>query len=43
MHIDRIHSYYGTMIGKHKGEAFFIKEMLEIQDLVSHFAGFMRT
>jgi len=39
MHVDSIHSYYGTMIGKHKGEAFFIKEMLEIQDLVSHFAG----
>lgn len=38
MHIDSIHSYYGTMIGKHKGEAFYIKEALEIRDLVSHFS-----
>lgn len=39
MHVDNIHSYYGTMIGKRKGEAFYIKETLEIGDLVSHFAG----
>jgi bacillithiol biosynthesis deacetylase BshB1 len=37
MHVDNIHSYYGTIIGKRKGEAFYIKEALEIHDLVSHF------
>jgi len=35
--VDSIHSYYGTLIGKQKGEAFLTKEALEIQDPVSHF------
>ena len=42
MHIDNIHSYYGALIGKHHGEAFYIKDALEIHDLVSHFAGSAR-
>jgi bacillithiol biosynthesis deacetylase BshB1 len=37
MHIDNIHSYYGTLIGKQKGEAFHIKGVLEIEDLIAHF------
>jgi hypothetical protein len=36
--LENIHSYYGTLIGKQKGEAFYIKEALEIQDPVVHFA-----
>jgi bacillithiol biosynthesis deacetylase BshB1 len=36
--IENIHSYYGTLIGKQKGEAFYLKGVLEIRDLVSHFA-----
>lgn len=36
-HIDSIHSFYGTLIGKRRGEAFQIKGVLEIQDPVSHF------
>jgi bacillithiol biosynthesis deacetylase BshB1 len=36
--IENIHSYHGTLIGKQKGEAFFMKGVLEIRDLVSHFA-----
>jgi bacillithiol biosynthesis deacetylase BshB1 len=35
--IESIHSYYGTLIGKQKGEAFFMKGVLEIRDLVDHF------
>jgi bacillithiol biosynthesis deacetylase BshB1 len=35
--IDNIHSYYGTLVGKQKGEAFLTKEALEIQDPVNHF------
>ena len=35
--IEYLHSYYGTLIGKAKGEAFHIKEVLEIRDLVTHF------
>ncbi|MBN1569348.1 MAG: bacillithiol biosynthesis deacetylase BshB1 [Acidobacteria bacterium] len=35
--IDAIHSYYGTLIGKRKGEAFFFKGVLEIQDIAAHF------
>ena len=35
--VDSIHSYYGTLIGKQKGEAFRIKGILEIQDPVDHF------
>jgi bacillithiol biosynthesis deacetylase BshB1 len=36
--IDSVHSYYGTLIGKQKGEAFYFKGILEIGDPVSHFA-----
>jgi N-acetylglucosamine malate deacetylase 1 len=36
--IDNIHSYYGTLIGKRKGEAFHYKGVLEIPDLIQHFA-----
>lgn len=36
--IESIHSYYGTLIGKQKGEAFHLKGVLEIRDLVDHFA-----
>jgi bacillithiol biosynthesis deacetylase BshB1 len=36
--IEIIHSYYGTLIGKRKGEAFHIKGFLEIPDLVTHFS-----
>jgi len=36
--IDNIHSYYGTIIGKRKGEAFHYKGVLEIPDLIQHFA-----
>jgi bacillithiol biosynthesis deacetylase BshB1 len=38
IHVENIHSYYGTLIGKQKGEAFHLKGILEIQDLVRHFA-----
>jgi bacillithiol biosynthesis deacetylase BshB1 len=37
MRVDNIHAYYGTLIGKKKGEAFHLKEVLEIPDPVSHF------
>lgn len=37
IHVENIHSYYGTLIGKQKGEAFYVKGILEIRDLVSHF------
>jgi bacillithiol biosynthesis deacetylase BshB1 len=36
--IENIHSYYGTLIGKQKGEAFYYKGILEIHDVVDHFA-----
>lgn len=36
--VENIHSYYGTLIGKKKGEAFHLKGILEVRDLVSHFA-----
>ncbi len=39
IHVESIHSYYGTLIGKRKGEAFYMKGILEIQDLVNQFAG----
>jgi bacillithiol biosynthesis deacetylase BshB1 len=35
--VENIHSYYGTLIGKKMGEAFHIKGILEIPDLVTHF------
>jgi LmbE family N-acetylglucosaminyl deacetylase len=38
IHVENIHSYYGTLIGKQKGEAFYLKGILEIHDLVEHFA-----
>ncbi len=38
LHIENIHSYYGTLIEKRKGEAFHIKGTLEIEDLIRHFA-----
>ncbi len=36
-HVESIHSYYGTLIGRKKGEAFHIKGILEIKDPVLHF------
>jgi len=39
-HIENIHSYYGTLIGKLKGEAFHFKGTLEITDLITHFSGY---
>jgi len=35
--VQSIHAYYGTMIGKKQGEAFYFKGMLEILDPVDHF------
>jgi N-acetylglucosamine malate deacetylase 1 len=35
--VENLHSYYGTLIGKAKGEAFHIKGILEIQNPVIHF------
>jgi N-acetylglucosamine malate deacetylase 1 len=37
IHVENIHSFYGTLIGKRKGEAFHFKGVLEISDLASHF------
>ncbi len=37
--VENIHSFYGTLIGKKKGEAFHLKGVLEISDLVGHFTG----
>lgn len=37
--IECIHSFYGTLIGKRKGEAFYKKGVLEVNDLVEHFSG----
>jgi bacillithiol biosynthesis deacetylase BshB1 len=36
-HVESLHSFYGTLIGKRKGEAFHIKGVLEIPDIVRHF------
>jgi N-acetylglucosamine malate deacetylase 1 len=36
-HVENLHSYYGTLIGKAKGEAFHIKGVLEIDDPVNYF------
>lgn len=36
--IESMHSYYGSLIGKRMGEAFVLKDMLEIRDLLAHFA-----
>ncbi len=38
-HVETIHSYYGTLIGKRKGEGFLVKGVIEVEDLV----GFVRT
>jgi N-acetylglucosamine malate deacetylase 1 len=38
-HVENLHSYYGTLIGKAKGEAFHIKGILEIDDPVNYFRG----
>ena len=35
---ESIHSYYGTLIGRRMGEAFVLKDTLEVQGLVAHFA-----
>jgi N-acetylglucosamine malate deacetylase 1 len=37
IHIENIHAYYGTLIGRLKGEAFHMKGVLEIPDLIAHF------
>ena len=39
MHVENIHSYYGTLIGKSKGEAFYFNGTLEIKDPIVHFSG----
>lgn len=36
-HVENIHAFYGTLIGKRTGEAFHFKGVLEISDLVHHF------
>jgi len=43
LHVETIHSYYGTLIGKQKGEAFCAHGILEIRDIVTHFADAGRT
>jgi N-acetylglucosamine malate deacetylase 1 len=35
--VENLHSYYGTLIGKTRGEAFHVNGILEIQDPVIHF------
>jgi bacillithiol biosynthesis deacetylase BshB1 len=35
--VENIHSFYGTLIGKRKGEGFHFKGVLEIQDIIHHF------
>lgn len=35
--VETVHSYYGTLIGKRAGEAFHLKGIMEVQDLVSQF------
>ena len=37
-HIENVHSFYGTLIGKRKGEAFHFKGVLEMRDLMCHFS-----
>jgi N-acetylglucosamine malate deacetylase 1 len=36
--IENIHAFYGTLIDRRMGEAFQMKGMLEINDLISHFS-----
>ncbi len=35
--VENLHSFYGTLIGKKKGEGFYLKGVVEIQDPVGHF------
>jgi N-acetylglucosamine malate deacetylase 1 len=35
--VDAIHAYYGTLIGRSRGEGFFVKGALEVSDPVSFF------
>ena len=37
-HLENLHSYYGMLIGKSKGEAFYFKGVQEIKDLLAHFS-----
>ena len=37
-HVESVHSYYGSLIGTRVGEAFHVKEVLEIRDLIYQFA-----
>ena len=36
-HVENVHSYYGTLIGKSKGEAFYFDGTLAIKDPIAHF------
>ena len=36
-HVENLHSYYGSLIGKSKGEAFYYKDTLAIKDPLEHF------
>lgn len=36
-HVESIHSYFGSLIGKLKGEAFLSRDTLEVHDLVAQF------
>jgi len=36
-HVENVLSWYGTLIGKSKGEAFYFKGVLEIRDPMAHF------
>jgi N-acetylglucosamine malate deacetylase 1 len=36
-HVESIHTFYGTLIGKKKGEGFHMKETMELRDIVRHF------
>ncbi len=36
-HVESVHSFYGTLIRKRKGEAFHMKEVMEVRDLVYQF------
>jgi bacillithiol biosynthesis deacetylase BshB1 len=38
-HVENRYSYYGTMIGKSKGEGFYFKDALAIKDPLAHFSG----
>jgi len=37
-HVDNLHSYYGTLIGKSKGEAFYYKGTLAVNDPLAQFS-----